>query len=233
MHYESKKIKHRLVFIPDAEMKEVLRWKLSLLKSDYPIFSSISTFRKKNGLWSQLSRHGKKKERFFVIVDFCHAFHHVDRKMIAKVVPGIMEPRFDVCFVELNGKEIIPAGFPTSNYLFELFMSRRIDPRLLAWKDQFDGVVTRYADNILLTWGKNTSEAFEDLKKVFKDLKIRITPQYPRKWKDEPIRFCGLVIKKGARPKISRRKRKDLIKKAQNKSLASLEGVTRFVNQFQ
>lgn len=231
MKYSSKKVGHRLVFAPDKDMQDALDWKLGLLKRSYPVNSPVSVFGKKDGLRVLLSRHSESRGRFFLIVDFCHAFHHIKRQTITKLIPKIGEPTFDICFVELAGEEVIPAGFSTSSYLFELFMSKGIDPKLVAWQKEHNGLVTRYVDNILFTWRKNTKEAFRDLQRIFKGFSIRMTPRDPREWK-EPIRFCGTILPPRGRPKISKRKKKKMIGKAISKSQASLEGVMRFVDQF-
>lgn len=227
LKYKTKKAGKRIIFVPDEELRQTLKMKLRGLQKFGPfVRSETTTFGKKNGLRILLSRHSG--HRFFIIVDFVHAFHQITRKMISDVLPEITGSRFDACFVELGGKQVIPIGFPTSNYIFEIFASRRFDTRLVFWQNKYNGCTTRNGDNVLITWQKNTEEAFKALEEIFDGFEVRLTPQKPRKWQ-EPIRFCGITIPKKNRPHLSNRKRKKLLVKARQKSHESLTGATQFI----
>ena len=230
MQYRTVKVKHRIIFVPDEELKRLLKSKLKFFKEGMLIKNlPVSVFRRRGGIKLMLVRH--QKNRFFVLIDLIHAFHQITREMISEVFSDIADPKFDNCFVQFGGKEIIPIGFVTSNFIFELFMSRSIDGQLVAWQEKHQGIVTRYADNILCTWQKNTTEAFEDLRKIFKGLKIRMTPRRPKKWQ-EPIRFCGIIIPKQGSPRISKKKKKEILNQANKKSITSLKGAYAFLDQW-
>ena len=242
MEYKSYKIGERLVFAPDKELKTLLRQRLVELKATdrslihpfivEPVYTGkhdISVFGHRHGLRRFLAGH--VGNRIFITVDFVHAFHQVGRDMIATLFPRIANPFFDACFVELSGQNIIPIGFPTSNFIFEIFASRKFDTQLADWQNKHAGVVTRYTDNILATWRKNTKESFEDLQKIFEGFQVRFTPKEPRKW-EEPIRFCGITIPRRGRPHLSNLKTRKLLYEARKKSLDALDGAQRFVDEW-
>src|SRR5258706_14020015 len=119
MKYTSFKIKERIIFAPDKELKATLNKRLSELKAInrelntplilQPCYTGcyeISTFGHRNGLKRFLRGH--IKTRIFIIIDFVHAFHQITRDMIALVFPQITRGFFDICFVELGGKQVIP-----------------------------------------------------------------------------------------------------------------------------
>lgn len=232
MKYEIRRAGKRIIFVPDAELKRKLKAQLRNFNVLGPTpVSAISIFRKKRGLRNLLKRHAKARDRFFVIIDFVHAFHQITRGMISDLFPKFKDSRFDFCFGELGGKLVIPIGFSTSSHLFEIFLSNSIDKELLAWQDEYRGTVTRYTDNILVTWRKNTKEALDALKRIFCSFEVRFTPLNPRKW-EESIRFCGITIPRNGKPHLSNRKRKKMRQDASGKSLKSIDGVDKFIHQW-
>lgn len=174
MEYRIVKFDERILHIPDKELKDKLQLKRKAFKYRWSGKSEVSVFKQRSGLKVFLSRHSE--DRIFIIIDFVHAFHQITRDMIAKVAPDILQPYFDDCFVLMGGKEVIPIGFPTSNYIFEVFISRSIDRDLMAWTEKHKGTVTRSTDNILVTWRKNNERAFQELIKIFDSFEVRITP---------------------------------------------------------
>ena len=122
MNYEIKRVEERIIFVPDAELKRKLKAQLRVFKLMGPVAkSAISVFRKKKGLKNLLMRHIEGRGRFFITIDFVHAFHQITREMISDVFPKFKRSCFDFCFAKLGDKNVIPIGFPTSNYFFELF----------------------------------------------------------------------------------------------------------------
>jgi hypothetical protein len=194
----------------------------------YDCRSQISSFRRKGGISSLLPRHSG--DRFFVIVDFVHAFHQITREIMAEVFTDAQDKYFDICFVELGGRMVLPIGALTSSYLFEMYMSRAIDHKLMSWQSVFDGHVSRHADNILATWRKNTGQELPALLEVFFGFEVRVTPQKPRLWKGSDIRFCGLVFPFGQRPRVSQRKKRRVLEGAQGKSTEAIDGAISFVD---
>ncbi len=228
MYYGSRKFKNRIFFVPDEEYERALEAKLAYLRRQHLVkILPINTFCGSGGLRPFLYRH--HGDRFFVTIDLVHAFHQITRQMISEVYSDITGPHFDICFADEFGmEEVIPMGFATSNYLFEIFMTRAIDPKFVAWQKEHSGTITRYSDNILATWQKWSEDAFLDLQNIFAGLKIRITPQRPRKWR-QPIRFCGAIIPKNGSPRLSRRRKERMQRKAHEKSYESERGVGQFI----
>lgn len=233
--HEVKKLGERIIHIPDRETKLDLAVRAEKLKSFTKTFSHVSGFGKSGGLKASLVRH--KDARFFVLIDFVYAFHQITREMAVSVLPFLGNKFYDCCFVNLNGRQIIPQGFSSSSYIFELFMRRAIDPRLMAWANENHGEVTRYCDNILVTWQKNTEGVFSDLLSIFEKYKIRVTPQNPRRWNDEiPIRFCSLLLFRDGRVGISRQRKWTLTAKVREAErvgkIKNAKGVRQFINFF-
>lgn len=235
MGYKTVKVGERIIFVPDDDLKKRLRAKTRKLRDwlgfarPYPC---VSTFKRKRGLKRFLMRH--QKGRFFVAVDFVYAFHQITREMAGLAIPQLLNHSFDDCFVQLNGKEVIPQGFPTSSYIFELVMLRLVDRGLNAWAEEHKGVVTRYCDNVLVTWKKDTPEAFRDLHLTFERFRVRFTPKRPRKWdSNSPIRFCGFILHQDGRVGLSRQRKKKLIFKATQAcirgDIRSAQGIEQFV----
>ncbi len=233
MRYETRKVKHKIVHVPDQELDVALKTKLRHLKIYFgKPKSQISASQRDNGLKGLLVRH--RNDRFFIIVDFVHAFHQITRQMIAEVFPAVMESRFDICFVGLGGKEVIPIGFRTSSYLFEVYATKELDPRLIDWQLMYNGNITRHCDNILVTWRKDATVKLQHLKQIFefRGLDIRLTPKSPRRWIDQPIRFCGITIPRKGKPHISRRKAKDIMQRAKDKSSCAIKGASEFLQSW-
>ncbi len=230
MEYAVKKVGHRIIHIPDDEMLRTLRLRLKSFRGVCIVASSLSTVARPMGLVALLSRH--TKDRFFVALDFVYAFHQVTRKMVESCLDKNKERlNLNGCFVKMGDEEVLPIGFPTSNWLFELFASRVLDARLIEWQTKHDGHITRNCDNILATWKKNRPDVFSDLRSVFEGFNVRATPQKPKKW-TEPIRFCGLAIPRHGRPFISRRKQEEMLDTALKKSQKSLNGTLQFLGAF-
>lgn len=224
MGYKTVKVGERIIFVPDEELKNRLRQKMRIAKRVFffPVRTEISMFRRPGGLRLFLKRHGRYNGRFFVLVDFVYAFHQITRERIAKVFPRIADSFFDDCFVELSGKQVLPIGFPSSSWLFEIFCVRAVDGPLIAWAEKHRGVVTRYTDNILVTWKKNTQEAFSELVHIFDGLNVRFTPLEPRKWDDKtPIRFCGFTLQLGGMVGLSLRRVQELERRAGEEHIKS------------
>jgi len=234
VNYRSVKIGERIVHIPDDELKRYLRGKIGSIRRNAAIIFSneVNVFSRKGGLVAALRRHqARPRGRFFIIIDFVYAFHQITRGMIAEILPEINDSSFDLCFVVMGRKEVLPIGFPTSPFLFEFFMSRIIDPRLIEWQKKHGGVVTRYCDNILVTWRKNTPVAFQDLVRIFSGLEVRFTPKKPKKW-EEPIRFCGLLLCPDGRIELSCKKRKELLTKAREERKKGRWSVAQGIESF-
>jgi hypothetical protein len=182
------------------------------------------------GLANLLSRH--TKDRFFVVIDFVYAFHQVTRQMVELYLAenrGIID--LNGCFVKMGEKEVIPIGFPTSNWLFEFFASRALDQKLISWQKNHNGHVTRNCDNVLATWRRNSPYVFEDLIDIFCEFEIRVTPKKQKKWV-EPIRFCGLMIPRRGKPIVSKRKSQKILEQAQQKSQRAVDGALQFLDSF-
>lgn len=233
MPYRIVKIGERVIFVPDKGLMDLLDCRKKILRRSVQKNSRISVFAMGNGLKILLSRHIQAKHRFFVIVDFVHAFHQITKEMVESVFPQIASGYYEMCFAKISecGDDIIPTGFPTSSILFEIFFSKTIDPALLVWAKEYDGVATRSGDNILITWKKNTPEAWQELKETFRNFQVRFTPQRPRKWQ-EPIRFCGIFLPKKGCPVISERRKKFLLNRARKRP-KSLFVVKRFFEQWE
>jgi|GEM_PF-2151716 len=230
MKYETRKVEQRIVFMPDDELKEVLWGRLRWMKKVGLVSKSpISCYSTKNGLKKLLSRHAG--DRMFITIDFIYAFHQITRDMIAEVVPVIKDTRFDVCFAKLQDRAVVPIGFPTSNCLFELFVSRKIDKPLMDWQTKHRGTITRFTDNVVATWRKNTDEAFRDLKACFSGLNVRFTPQRPRRC-SQPIRFCGIIIPQRGKPHLSNSRKEKILQTMNERSLNAQEGVEAFLRQW-
>lgn len=234
MPYKTVKVNDRIVFVPDGELKKRLRSKMGKARRLrwFSAGSAISCFGRKTTLKRFLARH--QGGRFFVIVDFVYAFHQITRQTVARFLNQIADPFWDECFAELDGRQVLPIGFPTSSFLFEAVMNRAIDNQLVAWAEANSGTVTRYADNVLVTWKKNPFGPFRDLLGIFRGFDVRWTPKEPRRWDDQtPIRFCGLTLHRDGRIGLSQRKRKQFSRKAGAQYLSregsSARGIEEFV----
>lgn len=233
MPYKTVRLKDRIIFVPDEELKKRLRQKIKEARIFFwfPVRSPISCFKRKITLKYFLKRH--YSGRFFVIIDFVYAFHQITRQMMAKFFNHINNQFWDECFVELGGKQVLPIGFPSSSFLFEAIMNQAIDRRLIEWAEENRGVVTRYADNILITWKKNPFGPFRDLLDIFRGFNVRWTPKEPRKWNNQTsIRFCGLTLCKDGRVGLSQRTKKRLSHKAGMKYQMGQEKSARGIDQF-
>lgn len=227
MKYTRTKVGHRIVHVPDGELMRVLKSRLESFKWAYSVRTEISTFGRRMGLAELLPRH--VCDRFFVVVDFVYAFHQITQQMVKGCIRYDNPINLKGCFVRMGGREVVPIGFPTSNWLFELFMSRIIDPKLVWWQENHNGHITRNGDNILATWRKNSLEAFEDLRAIFHGFETRATPSKPRKW-NGTVRFCGLALERHKRPSISNRKRRRILVQAEKRSPESLRSALRFLD---
>lgn len=225
MQYTVGRIRHKIIHFPDREMEKALKARKNKI---YDCGSQISSFKRKGGIGSLLSRHFG--DRFFVIVDFVHAFHQITREIVVEAFADAQDKYFDICFVEMGGRMVLPIGASTSSYLFERFMSRMIDQKLISWQSVFDGHVSRHADNILVTWRKNTGQELPALLEIFSGFEVRVTPKMPRLWRNSDIRFCGLVFPFEQKPRVSKRKKQRVLEKAQGKSTKSIDGAASFVD---
>lgn len=227
MEYKTVKIGQRIVYVPDEDLRQRLIRLKQRIKDSYYFALGISTFRHNKELPELLLSH--KGHRFFVVIDFVHAFRQITRKMLSRVWPDILHSGYDDCFI--SEQEFIPAGFPTSSHLFELYLKSTLDKKLAAWAARNNGAVTRHCDNILCTWQKNPPAVFEELQKVFAGFNVRYTPSKPRKWNGY-IRFCGLIILKNDRVALSRRRKRELLSRAKSAQPASAKGLRRYVSEF-
>jgi len=223
MEYKTVRLNDRILHIPDSALMAVLKQKTSDLRRTWQTSRSpISVFGRNDGLKKILPSH--RKGRFFVVIDFVYAFHQITREKSAEVIRQLADPAFDICFVKMGDKEVLPQGSPTSNYIFEIFMASAVDRPLIRWVFWNGAVVTRYCDNILVTLPKNDELTFAELVNILAPFKVRFTPRKPKKWRnDEPIRFCGLILFKGGKVGISRQRKRQLLEKARQVSVLSLK----------
>ena len=103
MKYTVKKVGHRIIHMPDRELKRTLQIRLKSFHGVCGVGTEISTIGRPMGLVDLLSRH--VKDRFFVVIDFVYAFHQVTRQMVESWLDhnrGLIN--LNDCFVQMQGK---------------------------------------------------------------------------------------------------------------------------------
>lgn len=199
LRYESFQIKKRSgkarkIDSPNPQLKSVQRTILRKLLDGLKVHESAVGFEKGKSIVDAAKQHvGKQIVLNFDIVDF---FPSIDESTVYRYFRSIgwnnRSAKLLTSLVTYRGH--LPQGAPTSPRLSNL-VNYRMDCRIRNYVAQFDGVYTRYADDITISF---TEEPYEDIHQIATTIR----------W---IIQSCGYQPHLGRKLKIRRQNKRQTV----------------------
>lgn len=183
----------RIITAPNDALKEQQTKLLRLLQELQPYAHNAAyAYIKGRECKDAVAVHQKNKSKYFLKLDLKKFFPSCTKEFVIKqmekvypfhCVPNLNE-LLDICFIEDNGKQVLPQGAPTSPYLCNMVMVEfdyKINKKLWQFNNQHF-VYTRYADDILISSYKPFDKdiIINVINTILKNTPLRINPEKTR-----------------------------------------------------
>jgi hypothetical protein len=151
--------KRRLIQQPSLELKKIQKDLVSLYEM-YPLHKACACKKGNSPLDAALPHLGA---RYLLKVDLSDCYQHITyEKVLKRIINGYPDNSFkqemidnlSYCFIEWNGKKMLPTGAPTSPILCNIALSA-IDHYVQKAADRHGYAYTRYMDDLNLSTTSN------------------------------------------------------------------------------